>query len=628
MLKHAKGLILLLIVGAALAGYIVFFERGEVKTGKSTNIVNKPSDYFSKLDRLEIAADGFKVVFEKHDDKWFLVSPVKYPADKSRVRNILDEIDLAVPDRTIKADEVDAKRLKSYELDKPRFTVNMRKKGEDPITVEFGCKAPYPADYIYARVKGEGDVHVVPGSIYDYLSKKVEDYRNRKPFDLSALDTAKLSLQGIWNYTIEHEADHWKLTSPFTAAVGTLDAENLCGDVYALDVSDFVDDKPSSFASYGLDKPAGVIVAVDDEGREYRLLVGSKVDPNLTPGVEQAARYARTADRPNVFTVLERKLNKITADPLELVDAKLCDLAYEDFERMDLTAPTGSVSIAMKEEDLKFLDEKGEPAGDADGDAVDELIKKLNKITAEEVELIEDEKALGFDGSFVIEINPGKVGPKAHLKLELGRTEKDTGLRYVRRNGEGVALLVKADSLAFLDGLDRFSFLDRRMNRFEADDAVFVALRTEDKALSFTKRKGEWVCDTRPDAPVDEKKLKEALESWEDFKASATFRYDEAKKAIYGFDSPRAKLTVRCEKKEGDKTVTKTVTIVFGKNSAVEDKPGVYAWIEGEEFAFIAPDSVFQKLYEKFLGETPASAGPSPSPSPSVTPPPPSERGG
>ena len=203
MLKHLKGFIALLLIGALLLGYILVFEQGEPgNPDASENIFNRKMKYFDHLKRFEVESGDFKTAFEKIEGEWFISMPLRYPADSTRVQNILDELNLTVPDRTINAAEVDNKRMKSYGLIEPRFTVTLFGEEDDPMTILLGIETPYPAKHIYAKLQGKDDVHVIPGGILDYLSKEIDDYRNRKPFGLLTVDTASLNLSGRWNATI------------------------------------------------------------------------------------------------------------------------------------------------------------------------------------------------------------------------------------------------------------------------------------------------------------------------------------------------------------------------------------------------------------------------------------------
>ncbi len=597
MLKHARGLIVLLVLGILLGVYIFVFDKDTEKTGTGKNFVNKPKAFFTECSKVEVKAEGLSVTLEKTDGVWHITSPIKYPADKSVVQNIIDEIDLGVADRTIKGDEVTQKTLQSYELSEPKYSVTLHSAEAEPITVHFGSGASFPKDYIFAQVSTSNSVYVVPGNIKKYISAKLDDYRNRTPIDFSVMDVASLSFSGRYGYSLEHKGTVWLVSSPFKALANLLSAEGLVGKVVDLSIQSFVDGKPTDFGKYGLEKPTLEIVVVSDAGKRKTLKIGSKVDPTLTPGIETSAYYARTEADPNdIFTIAEKAINDIGSDPLDIVESQLTNLAYTSFKRMTFKSVLDEFEIEMKDNHLKFVKPEED---EADGDAMDEFVKKLNALTSVEFETIEgDPAALGFDGSFVFEFNPSGNYYDTRLKVEIGKPDEETGSLRVRRNEEGIMLLFAPEKIASILAITKHVFYDRTIKRFSADDARFVSVMTEGNFHSFTKRDGEWKCDNKPDRIVDVDNLKKLLDDIDIFKVHAIMSLKDGDKWN---TEPRSKVVVTSEKKDGDKLTSKTITFLFFGDWKDGDKKGVYARVEGDDFGFAVPDSIYQSLTLRFL---------------------------
>ncbi|MFA4986267.1 MAG: DUF4340 domain-containing protein [Candidatus Brocadiia bacterium] len=620
-MKQAKLLIALVIIAILLGGYIMFFEIGS-KPGEGTtrNVVNKDKAFFTDVKRVEVVAESQKVSFEKSPEGvWFMASPISYPADKDKVAGMLDDIDLAVPDRTIPASDLNENLMREYGLVKPRFTVTIIPKKGDPVSIMIGQKSPFPANSIYAGVSGTKDVYVIRDSVTKNLTDKLDDYRDHKLFDLLPTRTMDLKLTGNIQYSMSYKGGKWAITSPFKAAVATLEGEKAAGSVYGMVVDRFVDDKPSDFAKYGLDTPYESFVATDDQGKAYSLLLGAKVDIVAKPDLGDAY-YAKTLDRPNVFTVQAAKVAEIKTDPLGFVDLKLSGIAYTDVNRLTVVAPSGEVDIEKSGTDLKF---KKPEEGEADGDATDEFFKLLAEVSAIKVMLLAGrESELGIDGKLVLNVNPGTDGALGTFRLEIGRYSVEEKGWYVRRNDEGVALLVADEKLRRVAEVSRYDFITRHIKKFKSDEAFFLSISGEPQSASFTKRDKDWTCDNKPEAKPDSAKIKEVLVEFEDIKPTRTFAYSAERAAEFGFDAPRAKIVVSvktAKADEKDKTDTSTVTIVFGKDAPGEAK-GVYAYIEGEKYAVIVPNTLYQKLYEKYLIEAAPVKTPGPDPAQTLGP--------
>ena len=598
MLKHLKGFIALLLIGALLLGYILVFEQGEPgNPDASENIFNRKMKYFDHLKRFEVESGDFKTAFEKIEGEWFISMPLRYPADSTRVQNILDELNLTVPDRTINAAEVDNKRMKSYGLIEPRFTVTLFGEEDDPMTILLGIETPYPAKHIYAKLQGKDDVHVIPGGILDYLSKEIDDYRNRKPFGLLTVDTASLNLSGRWNATISRKSGKWMLEKPYKALLQTLEAEGICKKVFDIEVAAFVDDKPADFAAYGLENPSSVLTATDSKGREYTLYIGCKMvkkDAEDTP----ERYYAKTPDRNNILAIDASCLDDIPTQYFDAVEKSLTSLSYSDFKNIKVKTAVAGFEIAKDEIDLKITSHDDL---EASGDAMEDFFKLLGDMKAEEVKpLGEDPVVYGLDGSNTIIVNSGKSGDTAGLKLEFGKLDTKAGGYYVRRDDETVVLFVPADAFKPVADVTRYNFFNREVNRFEADDAIFVSVFAEGNVLAFSKRAEKWICETKPSEKVDEAKLMKLLEEFERFEAIATFSR-KVIEPVAGISDPKSKLVVKIKKKDGEGTKTETFSFFFGGSYKKDAKSGVYTGVNNDDYVFVTPDLVYQKLFDQFF---------------------------
>ncbi|MDZ7815671.1 MAG: DUF4340 domain-containing protein [Planctomycetota bacterium] len=595
MWKRYRGFFILLAICAVLAIAIAIIQNTEDKGRKGRNIFDKGRDFFMDAERLEVETPEFKVVFEKSGEKWHMTEPIAYPADTTLVNNIADECDLAASKRTVR--NITDKLLREHGLKEPRYTVRVTS-GEETVEAGLGDATAAESDKIYAVVKGKNELYAIPDTILKNLYDDIYAYRSKNTIDYSATSTAKVHLSGMWNYRLSHEGDKWLLTDPFKARAGTIEAEGLCSDIYGLKVFEFVDDKPGDFAEYGLDKPQGVIIVVNDKDEESRLLIGDEaiVGPE---GEQEKVYYARLEERNNVLAVRKDAVDALPSDATKLVDPDIANIEYPEFKLMKANLDGEEFELYMEDDELLFREE--EHLG-ADGGAMDDLYNYLNDLQAGEIHVLDDVKdKAGLDGSWVLDINPGDTALSSHLRLEIGAFDEEAGGHYVRRNEEGVALLVARDKLEKLLELSRFSFYERKHELFDVEQVTYVSFIQEGKARSFSKKEGEWVCDTRPDATVDTDVLEAALDKWHKFFALATMKHKPGEKTIDP-ENPRAKLTVSftTENEEGEKS-GKTVTLLFGSDYEDGDDKGVYCWIKGKKYMLAAPNEVYSQFAETFL---------------------------
>jgi hypothetical protein len=395
-------------------------------------------------------------------------------------------------------------------------------------------------------------------------------------------------------------SDRWELTSPFSALAGKLESEALCQSVADVKAVRFVDDKPSDFAKYGLGEPAGIIISEPRSGSEQRLLIGSETTYNNEEGTALPGRFARMEGRNTVFIIPQSAVRKIPVSAVELVEHKLSEVVYEGFKSFEFKSPEETFAIEMKDNQLQFRDSGGKHS---DGDAMNDLVKLLAGVTATEVHPVSELGAkAGLNGTRVFEFNPGPASAANRLKLEIGAYDEEAGGWFVRRNEETVALMIPADRFRPIAELSRVDLLDRQIARFKADDVYYVSIRQEGRSVSFTKVDGKWRCDTHPLRSVEEQKLSDALQKLERFQALKTMRSVQGSEEA-GATDPRGKIVISALAKEADESGEKktTISMSFGKDFEQGDKKGVIAWIEGDDFAFVAPNFAYSLLAENYL---------------------------
>ncbi len=599
MKKHIKALVITVVLALLLGGYVAYIELYDTDSSGSNNIVNKPRAFFTSVSRVEITAPELEIAFEKTGEKWAIVSPVSYPADRTKIENIVDELDLASPERTV--EDINDKLIREHGLEDPRFTIALVGEDKSRVEVKIGNATAETSKLLYAMLADGDKIFVVRDNILQYLAKKIDEYRSTHTIDITASDTSRVQLSGLWNYEVKHKGDRWELTSPFTATAGKLDAESLCQTVYDLKAVSFVDDRPSDFSAYGLSEPAGVIISEPRTGSELRLLIGAETTYENAEGTKLPGRYARMEGRNTVFVLPAATIGKIPVNGLELVELKLCEVVYEGFKSFELKSPESNFTIVMEDNELVFKDRDGKKS---DGDAMKELVDLLSSITATEVHPLEElgDKA-GLNGARVLELNPGTTAADSWIKLEIGAFDEAAGGWYARRNNESVVLVLPSDKFKRVAGLSEVDLLDRQIARFEADDVYYVSIKQEGKSVSFTKVDGKWRCDTNPLRSVEDQKLSDALGKLEMFQSLKIVPFVESSEEL-GSADPRAKIVISALSAQADENGEKkktTVTIFFGKDFEEGDKKGVFAWVEGDPFAFAAPNSIYSLLAENYL---------------------------
>lgn len=426
-MKGVRSFLALLVVAAALGGYLYYDSKHEATDDKKQEKVF--SDVQSdKIDQVTIKSEkGETTTAAKQGDKWQVTQPAPAPADESEISGITSNLSSLTISRVI---DDQANDFKQYGLEPARIEVAFREGGRERKLL-LGQKAPTGSD-MYGRLPDKPRVFLVPSF--------VESTFNKSPFDLRDKTILKIDRDKVDRLEIE-TPDHtisvakqgadWKLTAPVQGRADFGAIEGLVGRLNTTQMKAIASPQADAAAlkEYGLDAPAAT-VRVTSGSSQAGLAIGKSAGEGVV--------YARDLSRPMVFTVestLADELKK-PADDLRLKD--LFDARAFNTTRLEISRAGQTVAF---EKDKDAWKQVTPSAKAADAAKVEALLTALTNT-----------RATGFADKA-----PALDTPEitATLKFDEGKQEKVTFARkgneaFARREGDPGA--AKIDSSA-IDGI-------------------------------------------------------------------------------------------------------------------------------------------------------------------------------
>jgi hypothetical protein len=366
-------MIVLLI--AALLGVGVYFL--EIKKGSAgpdaKSDTSKPVFNFSSGDiaSITISKGGQNIVLENQSGKWVVTQPVSAPADESAVNSLAGSFANSRVSRTLNASEDD---VKSYGLDQPSVTVELKLKNGEQHRVQLGNKA-YSGLSVYGRVDGAQGVDLLPVAMLTDSDKSLDELRDRSLFDASQYEISSLSLSNEnGQATLSKEGSDWKLKAPVEADADSSKVSSTLSRITSAKAKEFVKDPSSDPATYGLDKPKIIVTARLQNGGEQTLSIGSKTD-NLY--------YAKNSAQPQIFKIEQDLYDDLNVKPADLRDKGIVRLEKEDLTSVEIKNSNVKLS-AEKDKDGKWL---VKDAGDNKGKEfkIDKVVDALSSNKATEI---------------------------------------------------------------------------------------------------------------------------------------------------------------------------------------------------------------------------------------------------
>jgi hypothetical protein len=262
-----KTTLLLLTAVVALGVYIKFYESQRSNTVEARlqarNMVNFDRE---KLDGIVIQNGDDKIELRWQDRKWRIEAPFKDQADSGAVENFLADLEAWQKDDTIPAKEIakDKSRLDEFGLSKAKLRLKLL--GKDmPAEIVFGGDAAFEGK-MYVRLANTNDVFLTTQSVRNDISKKAEEFRDKKLTDLTTAQVTRALLKtAAGEMELEKRADHWEITKPLRARGDDQKIGDLLAQVTTARIEQFVAEDRGDLHPYGLAEPRGSITLFSAE---------------------------------------------------------------------------------------------------------------------------------------------------------------------------------------------------------------------------------------------------------------------------------------------------------------------------------------------------------------------------
>jgi len=253
-----------------------------------------------KLSRVELTAKRVDIEFGRNKDQWQIVKPKPFRADESKVEELIRKLGEAKMDLST-SDEDQKKAAATFNSGTAVATAKLTDaSGTEELQVRKNKE-----DY-YAKSSAVEGVYKVGSDLGTALDKSVDDFRNKKLFDLGFADPDKIELRDrAKTYFLTKGGSDW-----FSADGKKVDAIGAEGFVEK--VRDLA---ASKFADSGFTSPAMEVTVASNGGKTVEKVLIAKdgdhfvakrdgepalyqLDPVVVTGLEKAAEDMKPAVEP------------------------------------------------------------------------------------------------------------------------------------------------------------------------------------------------------------------------------------------------------------------------------------------------------------------------------------------
>lgn len=571
----------LVAVGGCFFAYIWFVEKNQKTTREledtSTKVVEIDQE---KIQSIILKNGESQIELLKNEAAWRVQAPLQDRADTPSINQLLSLVSGLRHDSKIVLEKAQEKeKLKEFGVDVSDTQLRLKSdKGKE--TVLLIGKDSAVDGKVYVRLDGSNDVYVIRNELRNQVTKKADDFRDKKLSDTAPSLVQKIHLKsGETELELERKNNHWNFNKPMSARAADQKINDLLANILNAQVSQFLPEPAT--AEQGLTEPRAT-VTFTVEGQKEPLTLNIGTAPAGDENKEKS--HAKFSGRAAVTVLANSALDPLLKARLaDLRDRKLLRVEADVVDRLTIESQAGEKFVLAR---------KGEGWVRKNGDtdvAINEAIAsrlltellaaEATNLVADAAESAEEAEKYGLAkpqlkvtlSSFASENTAEtKAGEKPLATLLFGAVEGDSG--YAKLEQEPFIL---AAPKALISGIPTHPVQLQPLTLAEvkADEVTKLQITSGDTTVSVEKKENEWKLSTG-EGTVNQSAVQGVLGVLANLRAQKWVGPTDA--AAQGLEKPE--LTVVVDIKAGDKSSTLTLKI----GSATEDN-SLFATVSGKE---------------------------------------------
>jgi hypothetical protein len=536
-----KTTLVLLAVLVALGVFIKYESKGpntaEARR-QAQNMVNFERD---NLDGIVIQNGDDKIELRRQAGKWRIEAPFRDQADSGAIENLVANLEGWQKHDTIPAKEIanDKSRLDEFGLSTAKLRLKLLGK-EMPAEIVFGTDAAFEGK-MYVRLEGANDVFLAAQSVRNDISKKPEEFRDKKLTDLTTAQVTRALLKtAAGEMELEKKADHWEIVKPLRARGDEQKIGDLLAQITTARIEQFVAEDHGDLHPYGLMEPRGSVTLFSTDDKTGQLLqIG---------GIPEKAKdqvYVRFAARGAVYT-LPKKIDEVLAvKPSDLRDRHLLRLDTNILDRITIDAAgKGKTVLARDAEKWTIANRDNQPANSGEVTRLVDLLKN-EEVTKFVEDVASDLPKYGLDkpqlqltfSSFASENTAETTaGENPFATVAFGKTDGDNV--YARLGDEPFIVAVRR---ALLDNIfaDPLQWQELAIFKFKPDDVSKLSVVTDRESALVRNASKEWTWGNGNE-PINQVNVQSLLNTLTVLRA---VRWAGATMPTDGFEKPQVTIT-------------------------------------------------------------------------------------
>jgi hypothetical protein len=609
-----RSTLLLLVLAVGIFAYIKFVEtkqpttRDTMRDGKK--VVSLDRD---KINAISIKSAGTEIELRKGDNNvWMLEKPVKDRADSMAINGLFTSAEYLKYDAVLGEDKpVEKDQLKEFGLSNSETKVAFSGEGK-PVELLFGKDAAVEGK-LYVKLADDKKVFVIPNELKNQLTKKPDEFRDRKLSDLTTAQVNKVAIKtAAGEIELEKKNDHWSLTKPLKARGDDAKIGDVISQATTARIDSFVADS-ANLATYGLQEPRGT-VSLFSEGNDQPTVLQIGANPKD----EKDKTYAKLSSREPVVVLPKSIESLLETKPNDLRDKNLVRVEADIVDRINIEgAGAEKIVLARKGESWVRKTDKDLPINAANATRLLNDLK-AQLVTKFEADVATDLPKYGLDqptvkvtlSSYASENTAEtKAGEKPIVTVLFGKVEGDNV--YAKLDEEPFIVSVPKTILESIP-TDPVQWQDVTIYKFKPEEITAIEVTKRDQpTVAIERDKEKWRL-AKGDGNLNQITAQSLVNTLSSLRA---VRWIGAAKPEHGLDKPAVTVTFKTSTNASGKLTIGAVSPDEMWFANTDGLTGIFAISRPDEEAFVS------SLIDKPAAAPPAAPASSATTPPAAAPP-------
>ncbi len=597
---RTKTTIILLALAIAGSCWVIFYDKDRPNTEESArraqNVLNFERD---NVEGIVIQNGDDKTELRRSGDKWRLETPINDQADRAAIETLLTDLETWQKDQTFTAKEIEAdkSRLEEYDLVKPKLRLKLLGKNM-PAEILFGKEAALEGK-MYVRFENNKETYLARQTVRTSISKKPEEFRDRKLTDLSAAQVTRVVLKtAAGEMEVQKQGQFWEIVKPLRARADSQKIADLLAQITTARILQFVAEDRVDLQPYGLAEARGSVTLFSGNDQQ-----GQTLQIGGVPEKEQDQVYVRFSARNFVYTLPKKIEDILKLTPADLRDRHLVRIDTDNLDRLTIDVKdSGKTVLARKEGGWNISNRDNQPANAGEVNRLLETLKN-EQVSRFVEDVASDLPKYGLDhpqvqltfSSFASE-NTAESGAGEHPFATVSFGKIDGDIVYARVGEEPFIVAVRRGLLDEISK-DPTQWQDVSIFKFKPDEVHRLSVATTAEAALVRGAKNEWTRATGSE-PINAVNLQSLLNTLTNLRAA---RWLAAPVPPTAFEKPQ--IVVNFTTSVDDKAVHKLTV-----GGPVGDGMW-YARVDGRDGVFALSNPDFNALRLPLMPDAPAPAG-------------------